>query len=211
MNATLITRVLCDFVPTGLKLDAVHLMGQTADNQESVIARAVELIKADKFGCLTMFKEKISGQPGGKIWEKEIRNRIGQVSIPIIQLSFPFIEGVNMSNTYGEAITVVSEAKSRGWKHIAIVAQPLHQLRSFLAFVTVVERDLPELKVYNIVGQSLSWSQRVVHSQGVLTGVRADLLQEEFSRVMKYQQIGDLVSEHTALQYLNRRDDITVI
>lgn len=208
MIAVLLTRVLCDFVPRELKLDAVHLMGQTTDNQESVIARAVELIKANRFDCLTMFKEKISGQPGGEIWEKEIRSRVGEVSIPIIQLSFPFIEGVKMSNTYGEAIALVSEAKSRGWKHVAIVAQPLHQLRSFTAFVTVIEKNLPDLKVYNIVGQSLDWSTHVVHSQGTLTGVRADLLQEEFARIARYQAMGYLAPQDTVLQYLNRRDGI---
>lgn len=206
ISPELAIRILHDWVPGGA-LDAVHLMGQTADNQESVLGRAVELLLARRCAQLTIMDEAISGYPGGRAWKTEIQQRLGDIRIPLIELPFPLDDrGVKMSHTYGEAVAVVSAANKRGWKRIGIVAQPLHALRSFAAFVTVVLSNLPRLKVYNIVGLPLPWNESVVHSQGTLRGLRRDLLREELARCHKYQLQGKLVSQDAILTYLNRRD-----
>ncbi len=205
-------RILCDFIPKSVKLDAIHLVAETAYSQGSVIKRAIKIVEADLCNNLTLMDEQIVGYPGGEAWKKELHGLCSSLSriypITITKIPFPIIEGVMASNSYGEAIAVVTEAEKEGWEHIGIIAQPLHQIRSFLGFVKVRERIFPELKVYSIVGESLAWTEHVIHSQGVETGKRASLLIGECKRIIKYQGFGHLATFQEAIEYLNWRDGI---
>jgi len=72
--------------------------------------------------------------------------------------------------------------------------------------VSVVLRELPELRVYNQVGAALPWDDTVVHSQGVLQCTRSELIHSELARIERYRNKGDLVSEREVWTYLQWRD-----
>ncbi len=201
MGPELMLRILCDFVPH--HLDAVHLVGQTADNESSVIEKAIQVERAGGCDEFTMMDKAVSGYPGGNAWESQIRAQ--GATTPITRLSFPTPDD---TNTYGEALSFIAEAKKREWKKVGIIAQPLHQPRAFCTFVGVVCATLPSLQIYSITGCPLDWSTPVTHSQGSLKGTRAQLIGNEVTRVATYQQNGTVPSEETVIVYLNRRDAV---
>jgi hypothetical protein len=75
-----------------------------------------------------------------------------------------------------------------------------------MTLVTVTLRYFPDLFIFNFTGITLPWLDKVVHSQGTLSGTRKDLIKAEFDRIDKYQRKGDLASEREIIEYLNRRD-----
>jgi len=53
----------------------------------------------------------------------------------------------------------------------------------------------------------MGWPDEVVtHSQGILTGTRAELIAAEQERIDKYTAQGDLASRAQVLEYLRTRD-----
>ena len=68
---------------------------------------------------------------------------------------------------------------------------------------------MPALHVYAAAGGTAPgrWNAEVVHSQGVVRGVRTDLVQGEVERMRRYCAKGDLLTPREALQLLARRDE----
>jgi hypothetical protein len=199
-------RVLCDFLPKHpLNL---YLFGQTPDNQESVLGKAVELAQNGRCESLNVMEDpdRPCGYAGGTVWTQMLRQRLGDCPVPIQQLAFPSRDGATMLHTYGEAIAIVAVAKKQGWETLGVVAQPLHQVRALWTTVSVALREYPSLRVYSVVGHPLPWGERVIHSQGTTAGIRASLIQGEAERLVAYRAKGDLVSEKEVLEYLERRD-----
>ena len=203
----LVVRVLCDYLPKHpLNL---YLFGQTPDNQESVLGKAVELVRAGTCESLNMMEDpdQFCGYAGGTNWEHELKQRLADHLVPIRQLSFPSRNGSKMLHTYGEAVAIVKEAKEQGWETLGVVAPPFHQVRAFVSTVSAALREYPSLRIYSLVGHTLSWEETAVHSQGTVIDLRKNLIQEEAERLAKYGgKDGDLVSEEDVLEYLRRRD-----
>ena len=109
-------------------------------------------------------------------------------------------------NTLTEAEALVEYAKNYEFKSIIVTAPPFHQLRSFMTTVGVAIREYPRLNVFSLPGVTQPWNEQVIHSQGVLTAERWQLIQSELKRIEKYTLKGDLASIDVVLDYLNVRD-----
>ena len=207
----LLGKILCDYIPNGVILDAVHGVGQTPHNQHSVITKLVKLVQAGETSYLTVAGPAGNGYPGGAVWEAELRQQLSQAAVTIEQVPYALRYGSKdlfSVNTYGEALAAVRLAYWKGWKSIGITAAPFHQLRAFMSFVTAAVREYPELKIYSLVGTPLNWDEEAVHSQGTLRATRSDLLKVELSKIIEYHAKGWLVSSGQALEYLQQRDSL---
>ncbi|MDO8558262.1 MAG: hypothetical protein Q7S09_03695 [bacterium] len=202
----LLTRIMSDEV---VGADAAYLVGQTKNNASSVLKRGAELWKDGLISSIAI----LGGGEGfgycGYDYSVEKLVDYGCPHVAIEDIPYRFEFGDNVINTLTELITVVRYVKIWGWQRLYLVASPFHQLRSFITAVTVADREYPGLKIYNAVGAPLQWNATVVHSQGVLTGTRLDLIEAEVKRILAYQQNSmpyPLVSTERAFAYLVERD-----
>ena len=72
--------------------------------------------------------------------------------------------------------------------------------------VSIALEEYPELLLYSSPGPALPWQEKVVHSQGTLTGTRSEIIHSELERIERYQKKGDLAQTEAILAYLDRRD-----
>lgn len=195
-------RTLCD-VRAKTVADGVFLYSQTEDNQHSVLSAAQRVINGRLAGKIFIIKsDPKSGYPGYSVWEKKLQ-RLG--------IPKNLIFGVDLSdsvtlNTLIEAEALTKYAKSNHYRDVYIIASPFHQLRAFMTSVTAALKYYPEFRVYSFNGNSLSWLDTVVHSQGTISGPRKELIKGEIDRIQEYQVKGDLASEIDILNYLDKRD-----
>lgn len=198
------TRVFNDVEPPGGKTDAIFLVSQTPDNQDSVIEKGLALWSKGKSNFIALLDCRLGhGYPGFAVWQKELLNREWQVRQRLVRIKLSYDIP---ANTYTEAQALVAHAKEVGWKTLYLVAHPLHQDRAFRTVVKVLLRDYPTLCVYNQVGKSQSWHQVVRHSQGVLETKRRQLIHTELDRAFIYEEKGDIASPEQAFAYLDERD-----
>jgi len=144
----------------------------------------------------------ISGYPGFSSWTKEL-NKSGIQSNDIVGVE---LMKTNSLNTLIESEAIIKCAAQKKYRSLYVVSSPFHQLRAFMTLVTVALRYYPEILIFSYTGISLPWLDKVVHSQGTLTGTRKDIIKAEFERIEKYKQKGDLSSEIKIIEYLNKRD-----
>jgi len=198
----LLMRVLCDTEAPGIT-DAAYLFGQTAQNEDSVLEKGARLIR-DGGTARLMFLggEARSGYPGFDAWHEQLLAQ----GITAGKLEPSHLPPDTLAHTQTEAIAFIERAQQEGWQSIHIVSPPFHLLRAFLDTVTRVVRTYPTLRVYSVVGVPLPWTAQTVHSQGMLTAVRAALISSELERIARYHRKGDLVTATEALNYLNGRD-----
>ncbi|HIH14362.1 MAG TPA: hypothetical protein HA224_03845 [Nanoarchaeota archaeon] len=199
------TRVLCD-VPIPRKLDLAYLFAQTADNASSVFATGAQLRRANPSLEIAICGSDNThhGYPGLHDWHARLL--LEPYSVPLQKIvSIPHLPA---PNTLAEAENLVRYAKKHCVTSVAIVAPPFHQPRACLTTITIAKEEYPELQVYNAVGVTLPWGEVALHSQGILSGKRSELIREEWDRIRKYQHSGDrcLCSIKVALDYLNARD-----
>lgn len=200
----LIIRTLCDTLPT-TTADALFLFGQTADNQEAIFSKSVELLQGKRAAkILFLGTEAMSGYPGFEEWRQKLlalgvaENKIEPVP--------PYPADTDILHTFIEATSVARYAKQKGYKTMLMMAAPFQQPRAFMAAVTATTREYPELRLYSVPGNPMPWQEEVVHSQGKVKDTRAGLIAGELERIEKYNTKGDLASVAELLEYLNRRD-----
>ena len=144
----------------------------------------------------------ISGYPGFSSWTDEL-NKSGIQSDDIVGVE---LSRTNSLNTLIESEAIIKYAAQKKYRSLYVVSSPFHQLRAFMTLVTVALRYYPEILIFSYTGISLPWLEKVVHSQGTLSGTRKDIIKAEFERIEKYKQKGDLSSEIEILEYLNKSD-----
>lgn len=206
---SLLTRVMSDLV---VEADAAYLVGQTKDNAQSVLARGVELFQKRLIPTMACLRNDNSFGYFGYCGFGFNQGALRDCGIPEKALAAVDYSGEigDTINTLTELISLARFARQKGWKKICLIASPFHQLRSFITAVTAIDREYPPLKIYNCIGLPMPWNQQVVHSQGRLTGSRAELITEEFQRIKRYQNVSNLpyplVSVERTLEYLDWRD-----
>ncbi|MBI2476203.1 MAG: hypothetical protein HYV67_03095 [Candidatus Taylorbacteria bacterium] len=184
----LATMVLTDTIH---RAPAAYLFGQTADNKHSVLERGAELLRDNVVSRLLLHDaqgEKNKGYEGIGVWKKHLSEggvRASQITgIPCLELG----------HTFSEAKALAKYAHDQGWGKLIIVAAPFHQLRAFISMVTAIRLlQNTTLRVYNQVGSTLPWDQKVLHSQGILMATRQDLIVEELRRIKRYQRQSKLM------------------
>ncbi len=199
----LIIRVLCDVRP-GSSVNGAVLFSQTTDNQNSVFSTARNIIGSKLAKKILVVKSgPISGYPGFSTWKSEL-GKLGIQSNKIVGVE---LMKNNSLNTLIESEAFINYAAQKECHSLYVVSSPFHhQLRAFMTLVTVALRYYPDILIFSYTGIPLPWLDRVVHSQGSLSGTRKDLIKAEFDRIVKYQRKGDLASEREIIEYLNRRD-----
>jgi len=197
----LLLRILCDTIPS--QVDAVYLFAQTEPNQESVFATARGLLHRKSVERIWISdcaaKSGYVGAPACR--EAMVRSGIPQGTIEEVPM-----EPTEILHTQIEAHAVVRFAKARRLRSLIVTSAPFHQERAFMAVVTAALRECPPLKLYSLPGKARNWDEVVTHSQGILTGTRADLIESEQQRIDKYTAQGDLAARTEVLRYLRRRD-----
>jgi hypothetical protein len=204
MNETLelLTRTLCDLRPKA-STNGAYLYCQTKGNQQSVFQAARFLLNNSFVSNILILQTKAkSGYPGFDEWNHQLQ----ELGLPGRK-----IEGIKSEETAGINTLIESEAlirfaKQKGYCSLFVVSPPFHQLRAFMTAVTVAIREYPELLIYSYPGVTMPWQEEVAHSQGTLKAKRYGLIHEEFERINKYQNKGDLASYEQVLSYLNNRN-----
>lgn len=194
--------VLADWSPHDCH-DAVCLFGQAPDNEQSVLQRAAELYHRGRASRVLFSTggESVTGEP----WRPNYLKQLIHLGVPEGAI-VPVTIADKLAHTHTEALDFVNYAKQLGMKTVWATAQPLHQFRAMLNFISIVLKDMPELKAYSMPGAPLPWTQSVVHSQNIERGIRYDLVASEWDRIERYHAKGDLVSAKEMLDYLIKRD-----
>lgn len=196
-----IIRVLCDVRPRE-PADAAYLYAQTKDNEESVFLAARKILNGALASRILLLDNASSeGYEGFIVWkDKLVELGIEEKRILAVGLV------TDDHNTLTEAEALVKFAKRSNYKKIIVSAAPFHQIRAFMTTVRVALAEYPELKIYSFPGDALPWNKEVIHSQGLLTAKRSDLIETEFARIKKYFRKGDLISFNKVMNYLDQRD-----
>jgi uncharacterized SAM-binding protein YcdF (DUF218 family) len=200
-DTELLLRILCDAVPA--RVAAAYLFAQTQPNQESVFAAAKRLLHVRRVG-----KVLISGchPKSGYVGAAAYRAAMVECGMAAEQVEDVPMEPTDILHTLIEARAVVRYAKTKGYQQLIVVSAPFHQHRAFITMVSVALREYPALKLYSVPGNAQSWDEAVTHSQGTLTGTRADLIAHEARRIETYTAQGDLLGRERILQYLRTRN-----
>lgn len=198
----LLLRVLCDRIPS--RADAAYLFAQTEPNQESVFQAARGLLHRK-----TVNRIWISDctAKSGYIGAAAYRQAMIRAGIPTETIEEVPMEPTEILHTQIESDTLVRFAKTRGYGTLLITSAPFHQERAFMAAVTAVIRNAPDLKIYSAPGQAQSWDEVMTHSQGLLRGTRTEFIEPERQRIETYTAQGFLASRADILAYLRRRDN----
>lgn len=208
----LVHRALQDNVP--ISADAVYLFGETPDNERSVIQRGTNLY-SNKTVSLVALLERIqvpNRENQTPSWISSLEEsgvKTADICVIPVPEDWSFDHGHPGTwplNTNTEIVVAVRYAKKLGWKRLCVTAAPFHMVRTFVNTVTVALREYPELLVYSLSGKPLPWTEHVVHSMGVVTGARFELVASEIKRINRYHLKGDLASAREVLDYLNQRD-----
>ena len=208
-------RVLADPLPPR-PLNYLLLVGQTADNERSVLGRAARYLHehgGGEFGnprLLIVDAPPGFGFPGFPRWEVGLRRR----DVPpenIVRISYPDpARGVNTNTEMRAFFDYLRHvAASSGAMRIGGVAAPFHEPRAFANFVSVMLKSGVNggtLDVFALPGDPLPLDEVVTHSQGTTRGTRADLVRAEAERIRVYAEIGDLLPIPEVMAYMDARD-----
>lgn len=194
----LTVHVFCDCVP-GRPLPT-YLVGETADNEESVFAAACTC--AGEYPIIINGGDDTAGYPSGTVWAGRVweRYHVAPERIHLVPHEGP-------PNTRTEMLSLAEYLKLQQWKEIVMVAAPFHQVRAFLTLLRALqEKGLDQVRLYSRVGSPQPWGEVALHSQGVVRATRAELVGGEFGRIERYTALGHLATLDEALEYLRQRD-----
>lgn len=107
-------------------------------------------------------------------------------------------------NTKTEGNAFLKIAREKGFKKVVILTQPHQIVRAMLGVVETIDNQ--DIDAWCLVPQSTDWQVRVKGSQGKERKPRAEHIQDEIDRILKYQDQGDLASFKELFAYLERRD-----
>lgn len=174
-------------------VDAVFLIPNTADNQQSIFEGAQELWRqrvSDTF--LIMGGAEANGYPGSENWYKWFSPRVQGARVDIIPNS-------GNVNTLSKFLVLEPYARRTAISSVAIVAAPFHQLRAYMTGASVEIRhesrgDGPALRLYAHQGTELQWDEEALHSQGTTKDTRRRLLGRELDQIRKFQSMSGIGS-----------------
>jgi uncharacterized SAM-binding protein YcdF (DUF218 family) len=198
----LLLRILADIRPP-VPAEAAYLFGQTEPNQRSVFAAARELLRHSLAARIWISD---CAPKSGYVGAVACRRALVEFGIPAEAIEEVPMEPTEILHTLIESETVIRFARRRGCQRLIVTSSPFHQERAFMTAVTAALREYPVLKLYSYPGAPQPWDEVVTHSQGKLTGTRAELIAEERKRIEKYTAQGDLAPRREILDYLRTRD-----
>lgn len=197
-----VTRVLYDNCVQ--KTEMVYAFAETSDNQGSVLETATALYHEGRVPCIGISEiGNRNGYPGFDAWQ-EILLVAGIPEENIMPV--PNLWGTLPPCTHTEARGLMCAVSGHHLQSIFITAPPFHMFRSFVNVVGELKMLKNRfLKVYCVPARTDDWQEEASHSQGTLRRARKDLLEDEFQRIQRYYEQGNLPSAGEVLAYLDAR------
>lgn len=193
-----IIRVLTD---THKDIKHIYIHAHQPDSNESMFRK---LLSMNLPSDTTLYA--LDSPPGmsGYLGYLHTCYRMSKLGLPIVKI--PFSDSIDIVHTRNESQAAIDYFISQGINEFAICSPPFHIARAFLAFISIINDQMcTAMKVYAIPSDPIEWTQKITHSQGLLTGKRCDLIAGEILRIKKYQSLGNLITIKQALSYMNNR------
>lgn len=140
--------------------DMMYLVGQTPDNQESVLN--CEQVFDGPIGFIG-YEQTGMGYPGFDVWAPELLKRgvSRERIVPILGSYVELGDGRRTIHTLSEMEALAKFAKLENIRNVILVAPKFHLLRSFMAAVLATSRHNSGLRVYPLLGTGLDWDKEV--------------------------------------------------
>jgi hypothetical protein len=190
--------------------DELHyLFGETAENKKSGLDRALRL--RGPVALPGHDGVEHTGYEGISDWTDYLLRR-GMPPARIVSIRGGFQTAANgqiQGNTLTEARALVKFCRQQNIEKVGVLAPEFHLVRCFVSTVgEAIRQNYETLAIYPVLGESLDWFQRVVHSQGKLVRTRLQLMREELARIIRYtlRAEEDLPPPWIIAQYLASRD-----
>lgn len=187
-------RLLHSPLPT-LGPEAAYLFQELDCNLASVAAGAARLLaERPQITLLVLGVENdrlAQPLPGGYGATPALMAALANVGIGSTSVEVAHYDHSAGINTLTEAEALVSHVKMKGWRSLAVVAPSFHLPRAAMTVASVARKSLPELLLYPVAGGPLPWQEQGAHSQGML-GIRADFIDSELDRIVRYTTKGDI-------------------
>ena len=98
-------------------------------------------------------------------------------------------------NTREQAVEVIKLSMIHQWKRLVLVASQEHQYRAYMTFLREVLNTKSNIIIYNAPVRNLGWFK------GSEWGTPFERLEQEFTRIDKYSQLGHLATYKEAIEY----------
>ena len=191
--------------------DLVYVYTQTDDNFSSGLKKAAEIARSGGAREIGV-SEGVAGSVSFTIEKTTTQLRelgVDEGQTPIVGFTIP-----GNLNTGSEADVLVAyllqkyELTGRTIT-LGVTTVGFHLFRAFITTVTTIKRTGAPIAVYAIPGVPLPWTESVVHSQGIVSGRRSELLVPELQRMERYRapEFGGMLSVDAVNTYLSWRDD----
>ena len=195
-------RVAGDYVPfPSSRFRGTYLVSHTKENQGSILKKCRATARRSREPViLSNNVTAITGYLGASAWTSELlRMGFGALRIVTFDVHGP-------ANTLTEMLNLVAFLKARALNLLRLTAWDIQQPRAFITLVSVLLKEYPELRVYNVPGFPLDPDEEAHGSQNEPLGRRAEAYAKEIARIHAYHANGDLVDMETVLDYMDRRD-----
>jgi len=106
-------------------------------------------------------------------------------------------------HTRGDSDAFVELAKDRAWSTAVVVTQPHQMLRAMLGVLKSFEKYAYPMQVLPVCPRCVNWNKNVYGSQGALLLKRHEHVQQEWGRITRFQEKGDLASLEELNSYLS--------
>lgn len=198
-------RVLGDWLPPSEHVDAIYCVGGTRDTQDQGLTIAA--MYWNKHRHIPVVAALRGTTEHGYCGFEFCRDWLitHEVSLHKIVPIDILPEDQDTLNTYTEGKALIHHARACQWKKIIVCAPYFHQIRASSTFISLLDRQDPELRIFNLAGHP-EWMGRFKHSQGEVEGDLFELLISEFGRLFLYHDKGDICSCAELLAYYDRRD-----
>lgn len=112
-------------------------------------------------------------------------------------------------NTNEENDAFVKLAKEKGWKSAVMIGQPHQVSREFLGAIQSMKKFNYAMRMYSAYPKSVFWFKEVFANISIdKKKQRFDFISEEFERIFRYQEKGDLCTFEEFFEYMRNRDKI---
>lgn len=136
-----------------------------------------------------------TGYPGWEVWQEELK----RLNVPSSCIAKTKGEG---TNTKTEGDDFVSLSRQDEFKSAVVVMYPHQMLRAMLGLVKSMEQMDYWMNVLPVCPTQVDWTDEVYGSQGERRLPRHLHIDEEWKRIPRYQQQGDLATFGDLEEYL---------
>lgn len=206
-----------DKEPKTRRLDAIYVVAGTKDTGNSrgsireAFKRVIWLYRGGYAPIVLALRGTTEhGYAGYEYYEQNLRRlgfRIPAKNIVPVDL-LPEDEERKELNTYTESKALIAYCVQHGIGAIYLVDASFHQRRAGTSIISNLDRENPELWIFNKIAQPPPWNIPILHSQGVLADTLAGLELRELGRLFQYHDQGFLVSCSEVLDYYRKRDKV---